>query len=147
MKIFQRVRCKAYLKKVKDGVMLNCADGGNPVSGNSWNHPISVVAIRGNYPNIEEKDLSAFEGETVDKTYRERVEENFSGFLVGITYIVTAGKIGTDTSELPIDMYGDDTCEIYHLTKETHGEKVGVVFFKNNAKRYVLLDDMEEEEE
>lgn len=145
MKIFQRVRCKAYLKKVKDGVMLNCTDGGNPVRGNAWDHPISVFAIRGNFPNIEEMNLSAFKGEAVDKTYRERVEENFSGFLVGITYIVTAGKIGTDTSvNVPIDM---NTSLIYYLTKKTHSEKVGVVFFKNNAKRYVLPEDIEEEEE
>lgn len=119
------------------------AINGKPESGSTWNHPISVLAIRGNFPNIEEIDLSAFEGETVDKTYRERVEENFSGFLVGITYITTAGKIGTDTSLIPIDTNGN-LAEIYHLTKETHKKKVGVVYFKNNAKRYVLLEDMRE---
>ena len=35
-----------------------------------------------------------------------------------------------------------DLGEVFHLTKETDKEKVGVVYFKNNAKRYVLIDDM-----
>lgn len=155
MRIFKKVHCKGYLKKIDDGISLSCevptAFGYAPAQGHAWDHPIKVTAQKG---YVREgfwkteciKDLSDFEDGYVEKTYRERVSEDFFGFLVGITHITTTGKIGTSYSEVPYDMDGR-TREVYHLTKETHQEKVGVVYFRNNAKRYVLLDDMEEVEE
>lgn len=163
MKIFQRVHCKAYLKKHHDGIRLDCWDGkrfdswdGNddfmmPSNGSSWDHPIKkVVAMQawykdGKWGESEIADLSGFEGESVEKQYRIRVEEEFDGFLVGITYITTTGRIGTDMTMWPCDMDGN-LKEVFHLFKATDKEKVGVVYFKNNAKRYVLLDDMRGEE-
>lgn len=153
MKIFQKVHCRAYLKKHQDGIRLDCWDGDDdfkiPANGSSWDHIITVKAMQSWYKNgkwgeSEIADLSGFEGEYVDKQYRIRVEEEFDGFLVGITRIVTAGIIGTDTNMMPYNMRGDLE-EVYHLFKETNKEKVGVVYFKNNVKRYVLLDDMREE--
>ena len=154
MKIFHKVHCKAYLKKQSDGVALVCQKpvgdfGYMPAEGNAWYDPIKVTATKLEYKNgrwetKEIADLSNFEGESVNKCYRTRVEEEFDGFLVGITYIVTTGSIGTDMTMHPYNMSGDLE-EVYHLTKNTNKEKVGVVYFKNNAKRYVLLDDMEGE--
>ena len=149
MKIFKKVHCKAYLKKQNDGISLICfGDNGEPISSqNRWTHPIKVIAHQCYYKNgkwidRDIADLSSFEGETVDKQYRIRVKEEFDGFLVGITSIVTSGKIGTDTSNYIINMNGDMD-EIHHLVKYANKEKVGVVYFKNNARRYVYLDDME----
>lgn len=152
MKIFQKVHCKAYLAKHHDGVALVCSEVDKsgcfemPVQGNSWSKPIKVIATKSEYKNgswtlTDIADLSSFEGESVEKQYRIRVKEEFDGFLVGITYITTTGRIGTDMTMHPYNMNGDLE-EIYHLTKQTNKEKVGVVYFKNNAKRYVLLDDM-----
>lgn len=158
MKIFKKVHCKAYLKKEWDGISLVCKKHANfggfpsesPAEGRSWgeDEDISVTATQMVYENgkwdIKDiKNLSSFEGESVDKTYRKRIEEEFDGFLVGITNITTTGRIGTDC-----DDFLDYDCVITrkHLTKETHQEKVGVVYFKNNAKRYVLLDDMNYDE-
>ena len=155
MKIFQKVHCKAYLKKHHDGIHLNCWDGDDdflmPVSGNAWDHIVKVKAVQlwyrgGEWGESEIADLSGFEGETVDKQYRIRVEEEFDGFLVGITHIVTTGRIGTDMTMFPCDLDGN-LKEVFHLIKATDKEKVGVVYFKNNAKRYVLLDDMRGEQE
>lgn len=152
MKIFKKVHCKAYLKKQNDGISLICfGDNGKPISGNSWAYPIKVIANQCSYKNgrwvdKDIADLSSFEGETVDKQYRVRVKEEFDGFLVGITSIVTSGRIGTDTSNYIKNMEGD-LDEVYHLVKYTNKEKVGVVYFKNNARRYVYLDDMEVIEE
>ena len=61
--------------------------------------------------------------------------------MVGFTRITTTGKIGTDMTMFPYNMNGDLE-EVYHLTKETKQERVGVVYFKNNSKRYVLEDDI-----
>lgn len=153
MKIFKKVHCKAYLKKQNDGITLICfGDSGELISGkNNWTYPVKVIANQCSYKNgkwvdKDIADLSSFEGETVDKQYRVRVEEEFDGFLVGITNIVTSGRIGTDTSNYMINMNGD-LGEVYHLVKYTNKEKVGVVYFKNNARRYVYLDDMEVIEE
>lgn len=155
MKIFQKVHCRAYLKKYSDGIRLDCWDGDDvfkiPAKGSSWDHTITVKAMQSWYRNgewgeSEIADLSGFESGSVDKQYRIRVEEEFDGFLVGITHIITTGRIGTDTTMVPYNMNGDLE-EVYHLFKETDKEKVGVVYFKNNAKRYVLLDDMRGEED
>ena len=154
MKIFQKVHCRAYLKKHHDGIRLDCWDGDDdfkiPANGSSWDHIITVKAVQswyrdGKWGESEIADLSGFESESVDKQYRIRVEEEFVGFLVGITYITTTGRIGTDMTMMPYNMNGD-LKEVFHLFKETNKEKVGVVYFKNNAKRYVLLDDMDGEE-
>ena len=149
MKIFQNVHCKAYLKKYNDGIYLDCWDGEIPAQGNSWDHTIIVKAMQSWYKDCkwgesEIADLSEFESESVNKQYRIRVEEEFDGFLVGITHIVTTGRIGTDMTMMPCDMNGN-LKEVFHLFKVTDKEKVGVVYFKNNAKRYVLLDDMKYE--
>ena len=87
------------------------------------------------------KDLSSCEGEYVNKKYYERIPCEFDGFIVGITKIKAEGRIGTEWESDPhYEEYG-------HCFKEsTWQPKVGVVYFRNNCKRYVLLDDMEETE-
>ena len=157
MNIFQKVHCRAYLQKYSDGVALRCSiiDKSGffemPADGNSWKNPIKVIATKseyrdGKWTESTIADLSNFEGESVEKQYRIRVEEEFDGFLVGITHLVTTGRIGTAMTMYPCDMNGNFE-DIYHLTKTTKKEKVGVVYFKNNAKRYVLLEDMERRQE
>lgn len=139
-KIFRKVHCKAYLQKFSDGVHLECFEI-EPESGaeipttlSRWSvdKNINVTACRW---EEEIKDLSACEGEYVVKQYRRRVEEEFDGFLVGVTRITTSAQIGTD--------YYDDTYREYHrIYKIAQTERVGVVYFKNNAKRYVPLEDI-----
>lgn len=160
MKIFIPVHCKAYLQKHSDGIYLETMKRrqvgsfgyiDEPAKGNAWGEMIIVKAVKNENANGEWKtkeiaDLSDFEGNSVSKEYRRRVEEEFDGFLVGITYIVVSGEIGTDMTMRPCNMSGD-LAEVFHLTKHTHKEKVGVVYFKNNAKRYVRLGDMAERKE
>lgn len=160
MKIFIPVHCKAYLQKFYDGVHLDTwkktalGDFGyieEPAKGSSWSEPITVKAMKSEYINGEWKtneiaDLSDFEGNSVPKQYRQRVEEEFDGFLVGFTQIVVSGEIGTDTSSFVCNMDGDLE-DVFHLTKRTKKEKVAVVYFKNNAKRYVPIGDFERKEE
>jgi len=158
MKIFKKVHCKAYMKKWHDGVYLSCTkdvvvDGvviaEQEAKGTQWNddEEIKVVALQNVYENgkwevRELKDLSSFEDDNVEKTYRKRVEEEFDGFLVGFTYIKVSALIGTDFGMRVYNMNGDLE-RYYHLTKYPEFKKVAVVYFKNNAKRYVLPEDME----
>lgn len=138
MKLFTKVHCKAYMKKISDGVYIALTDE-NGKSVSSPQEAKIAIACKSNGEII--KDLSDFDGDCVEKTYRQRTKKSFNGFLVGYTYIDVKGLIGTD--------YHEDCYHSYKfLSKDvTDKPKVAVVYFRNNCKRYVLLDDIEEYEE
>lgn len=142
MELFQQVICKAHLKKVHDGVFIGFEDGfGNPVETKTVNSAdIKAYAWRLNPETLLNEKIKelGWEGNSVEKVYRERVEEMFVGFVVGFTRIKVKGRIGTDWEDHPY--YG----EYGHCFKEVDEyPKVAVVYFMNNCKRYVLLEDME----
>ena len=151
MKLGEKVHCKSYLQKFSDGVFLNpCESDGTPRKGSAWSDMCECKAYKdeyshGTWKTKEIADLSGFEGESVPKQYRRRVEEEFDGVFVGFTHIVVSGRIGTDMTMHPYNMNGDLE-EVFHLTKETDKQKVAVVYFKNNARRYVPVDDIERRE-
>ena len=142
-KLFVKVRCRAYMKMAKDGVFIVMYNPDGTVCEDrlmkSYNG--KAVAMKRNFENgddIEVEDLSEFCGQCVEKTYRERVEADFIGVVVGYTTIKANGLIGTDWNDSP---YGGDFG--YCFKNTTLAPKVAVVYFKNNCKRYVLLEDME----
>lgn len=146
MKLFDRVHCKGYMKVVKDGVRIQLynADGSFCREKTVRDINSKAIAYKSDYDkwgrpcDSELADLSDFDGQSVEKTYRERVESSFDGVLVGITRVKVKGIIGTDWNVPP---FGS---EFGFCFKEiTENPKVGVVYFKNNCKRYVLLDDIE----
>ena len=150
MKIFKKVHCKAYLKKASDGVHIQMYQpSGEPIYGDSYvPYDVFVLGVKaiaykwdaaGN--SVELADLSNFEGDTVEKVYRTRVEKEFDGFVVGFTTVDVKGCIGTDWIEDEHRSFG------YCFKTITSCPHVAVVYFKNNMKRYVLLEDMEYLEE
>ena len=144
MKLFTKVKCKAYLKKISDGIFIQYFNEDGTINSDKYVKDYYTKAIArkllddGSCKNIA--DLSEFCGECVEKTYRERIETEFVGFVVGFTKIKTKGQIGTDWYS---DIYGSSDYG-YCWKTTTEYAKVGVVYFKNNVKRYVLLEDMEE---
>lgn len=143
MKIFKKVRCKAYLKKINDSVHIFMTDkNGDVISSSYVSDVFGITAKAYKFDKtkndfVEIADLSGFEGEGVEKVYRERVEETFNGVIVGVTEVNVRGIIGTD-------WYEDEHREFGFCFKNiTEHPKVAVVYFKNNMKRYVLLDDIE----
>mgnify|MGYP003316348516 CR=1 FL=1 len=150
MKLFERVHCKGYLKKVNDGVHIQIfnPDGTFCDAKTVDSADYKAIAYKeGVKPNglsdpIEIKDLSEWDGDSVEKIYRERTEEEFDGFLVGVTRVKVSGRIGTDWECVN---YGFGDIREYGHCFKTIDEypKVGVVYFKNNCKRYVLMEDME----
>ena len=146
MKLFKKVHCKAYLKKIKDGVYIQFFNPDGTYYNDRFVYDYNIKAIAyktkldENMMNCDEElaDLSEFDGSYVEKVYRERVECEFDGFVVGYTKINTKGRIGTDWDS------GEYVREHGYCWREiTEKPKVAVVYFKNNIKRYVLLDDME----
>ena len=143
MKIFQKVRCKGYVKKFYDGVYIQLfyPDGGFYYGKTVFDHNMKAIAYKAipeSSVPVEIKDLSEFDGDSVEKVWRKRVEADFTGILVGFTTVNMSGYIGTDWET------ADYSREYGHCFKTVDKTaKVGVVYFKNNAKRYVLEEDME----
>ncbi len=140
IKLFRRVKCKAYLKEARDGVHIVLQKDGEPFYGKTVTGD-NLVAYAVNSIGQHIADLSDFDGSGVEKVYRKRTEEQFNGCLVGYTYVDVKGKIGTDWESGLYSEYG------YCYKYVTDRPKVGVVYFKNNSKRYVLPEDMEEVED
>ncbi len=141
--LFSRVKCRAYLRKAHDGIQIEIREqDGTVVSPEIVTEPLSAYAVRYIHPLKKPEiiaDLSSWDGGSVKKTYRERVEAEFTGVVVGYKRVDRSGNIGTDWETPP---YGK---EYGHLFKEVNDRpKVGVVYYRNNGKRYVLVDDMEE---
>lgn len=136
MKLFQKVHCTAYMKAVKDGVYIQLynADGTLCTANFVKEYKARAIAYK---EDKEIKDLSEFDSSCVEKTYRKRVEAEFDGVVVGFTRVDVKGLIGTDWSD---DPHAPDVG--YCFKEITERPKVGVVYFRNNCKRYVLPEDM-----
>ena len=143
MKLFIKVKCKAYLKKVHDGIFIGFEDAyGNPILTKTVDNPDIKAFVWKLNPdtliNEKVKELDSWCGDSVEKIYRERIEEEFTGFIVGYTRINVKGRIGTDWEDhLYYEEYG------YCFKEIDEYPKVAVVYFKNNCKRYVLPEDIE----
>jgi len=144
VELFSHVNCTGYMKPIKDGIVIQIYDSNGKFYSEKCvkSADCKAIAIKLNYPNedIELKDLSEWCGETVEKTYYERVEKNFTGVLVGYKKLVTKRYLGTDWC----DYYVDDTDRSYGYCFKTPSEviDVAVVYYKNNCKRYVRLEDI-----
>lgn len=144
IKIFSKVHCKAYMKKTCDNVHIQFynADGTFCYDKVVTDYKAKAIAYgfdEDKWEQVELADLSSFCGESVEKTYRERTECEFDGFVVGYTRIDVKGRIGTDWDD---PEYGSEYG--FCFKRITDRPKVAVVYFKNNMKRYVLPEDMEE---
>ena len=139
IKLFQKVRCGAYLKKISDGVHIRLYNGDGTEFEGKYPTKYDTRAYAYNTDGDRIADLSDFSGQSVEKIYRKRIEEDFEGFIVGYTRIEVKGIIGTDWNDNP---HGGDFGFCFKEIREY--PKVGVVYFKNNCKRYVLPEDMVE---
>ena len=144
VKLFKKVHCKAYMARIYDTVHIQYynADGSFCYDKTVTDYRTKAIAYKFNEDkceNEEIKDLSAFDGDSVEKIYRERKECEFDGFVVGYTRIDAKGVIGTDWYD---PEYGTEFG--FCFKRITDRPKVAVVYFKNNMKRYVLPEDMEE---
>lgn len=143
MKIFVKVKCHAYLRKSHDGINITIYDpDGNIYNGNTV-PDTSYKAVIEKWDDDKRDyvvlaDLSEWDGSGYEKTYRERIEEEFTGVVVGVTEVNVKGEIGTDWE---CDGCGREFGHCYKLI--TDRQKVAVVYFKNNVKRYVPLEDLE----
>ena len=143
VKIFSKVHCKAYMAVAHDGVHIQmfAGDGTYITEKRVETYDTKAIAYRFDPEkgqDVEIADLSEFDESYVEKTYRERIECEFDGVLVGYRLLNVKGIIGTGWESCDYGEYG------YCFKRITERPKVGIVYFKNNCKRYVLPEDMEE---
>ena len=142
-----KVCCTAYLRKVNDGAFISHIEP--HLSEDHKDHFLLYYGDRsgkrytassfiGN-DNIE-IDESSCEGEyDIEKVYYERVEKQFSGFIIGRKDVVVEGYLGVDTD------YAFDGTEFQRIFKTPKTViSCAVVAYAMNKKRFVPLEDLNE---
>ncbi len=129
--LFEKVMCRAYLKKINDGRYIdmdsegNCAYVDNSTwDGNKvWTEPVAEEDYDGTKHFL--------------KTYYKHTEKHFTGVVVGIKEIVMTAYLTCET------------CYTYQGSGYTRVEKspedvrkCAHVFYGNNRSRLVPLDDL-----
>lgn len=123
------VHCTSYLKPVRDG---RCLDTEKDKHGR-----ITEVHYVGNGDDIPDKCECEGSLEFL-KTYYEKKQVEFDGVLVGTKKIVVDGYLYADTDYHP---YVGERIVVGKQANTT--VLCGIVFFGNNQKRYVPMEDLE----
>lgn len=124
--LFKKVKCSSYLKRVWDGKFIQVYKG----------ELDEAAYCDSNNPDGEIISECCGELEFL-KTYYKEVQKNFTGFIVGIKDIVVTGYLVADTD---YDHRGCGYLSIYKRPKQI--EKCAIVYYANNRKRYVPLEDI-----
>lgn len=133
--LFQKVKCNAYLKKVYDG---RC------IGTHHENGKIELCWYDStNEEDQKSKDFQELECECDGshefvKTYYKRIEKGMYGFVVGIKNVDITRYLVADISS---GYNGEDFIYISKVPKDVI--KCAIVYYANNRKRYVPLEDIE----
>ena len=126
VKLFDKVKCKGFYAKHNDGIYI-ALDKQN------------LTADLMKSETTVEEDI-----DRAEKTYYQHRKENFSGVIVGFTDITVQGYL---------DVIYDDAVDVgigiipekYWIQKNAKQvEKCAIVYYANNKKHYVPLDDIVE---
>ena len=131
MKLFDKVKCKGFYKKAHDGKSL-FLDKENLKA-------YEFLSIEGE-PEGEEIDY-------IEKTYYEHVNGEFSGVLVGFVDLVVKGSLEAIYQD-PVDVGIGTIPERFYVSKTPiEVVKCAIVYYANNKKHYVPLDEITKEGE
>ncbi len=129
--MFQKVRCKAYMRKINDGRCIVLMPGDQTESG----RPAYFYTEKG---EMREVPLEDWGGGDFVKTYYERTEREFSGIVIGMKMATIKAELFCDTD------YGYNGSERDYVGKNiTEQAKVVVVAYGCNKTRLVTMDDFE----
>lgn len=129
--LFDKVKCKGFYKSVKDGKWLRL-DKKN----------LTADAMDNNIVNIDNDGTVEKDVEYVEKTYFEHVDKSFTGVIVGYKDIVIKGYLDADYQDecdVGVGVIPESFC-VSKRAKET--VKCAVVYYANNMKHYVPLEDV-----
>lgn len=129
--IFDKVECKGFYKAFKDGKWLRLDK-----------KTLTADAMDNNIVNADNDGTVEKDVEYVEKTYFEHVDKSFTGVIVGYKDIVIKGYL---------DSVYQDECDVgvgvipeaFYVSKRAKETvKCAVVYYANNMKHYVPLDDI-----
>lgn len=130
--LFQKVKCNGYLKKVSDGRFIEtCKSEGKT---------LDCTYVDTNNPDL---DIECQYCGDLDflKKYYERKEKKFSGIVVGFKDVVIDGYLTVETCET---WSGSECTKLGKLPKTV--QNCAVVYYASNRRRYVPLNNIEQEE-
>lgn len=128
MKVFDRVKCKGFYKKVWDGIWIGLDK--NNLTASKMNSNLCGDAI-------EEDDVDC-----VEKTYYEHVNRNFSGVIVGFKDLVVKGYLDVILQD-EVDVGVGVIPQKFYVDKRPKDiVKCAIVYYADNKKHFVPLDDI-----
>ena len=131
MNLFDRVKCKGFYKPFKDGRWLYLNK--ETLTADSMDNNLIDASNDGTV----EKDV-----EYIEKTYFKHVDKNFNGVIVGYKDIVTEGYLDAVYQE-ECDVGIGVIPERFYVSKRAKETvKCAVVYYANNMKHYVPLEDV-----
>lgn len=131
MVLLDKVKCKGFYKKVHDGKALYL-DKENLKA-------YAQISFEGD-PGGEEVDY-------IEKTYFEHVDGEFSGVIVGFKDLVVKSHLEAIYQD-PVDVGIGTIPERFYVSKTPiEVVKCAIVYYANNKKHYVPLDEITKEGE
>lgn len=133
MNLFDKVKCKGFYKKVKDGI---------------WVHldktTLTAYAMNSNLIDIDNDGTMEADIDCVEKTYYEHVKGNFSGVIVGFKDLVIKGYLDVNYQDA-VDVGVGTIPEKFYVDKRPKQVvKCAIVYYANNMKHFVPITDIEE---
>lgn len=132
MKLFEKVKCKGFYKKVHDGIWVHL----DKSTGTAY-------AMNSNLVDIDNDGTMEADIDCVEKTYYEHKKANFSGVVVGFKNLVVKGYLDANYQDA-VDVGVGVIPEKFYVAKRTKEVvKCAIVYYANNMKHYVSLEDIE----
>ena len=131
MNLFDKVKCKGFYKPFSDGKWLYLVR--ETLTADAMDNNLAD----GNNDGTVEKNV-----EYIEKTYYQHVDKIFIGVVVGYKDIIVTGYL---------DAMYEDECDVglgviperFYVSKRARETvKCAVVYYANNKKHYVPLEDI-----
>ena len=133
MNLFDKVKCKGFYSKVHDGTYI-FLDTQNLKAAHMNSNAINTDCL-------VEEDV-----DRVEKIYYKHVNQNFCGVIVGFTNLVVTGYLDVIYNDA-VDVGVGIIPEQFFVQKNPKRVvKCAIVYYANNKKHYVPLEDIEKEE-
>ena len=133
MKLFDKCKCKGFYKKVRDGLFISL-DREN----------LRADLVNANLACADDDGTVKKDIDCAEKKYYEHKDNNFSGVIVGFVDLVVVGYL---------DVIYQDACDVgvgiipekYYIAKRPKETvKCAIVYYANNMKHYVPVEDIVE---
>ena len=132
MNLFDKVKCRGFYKKVHDGVFVYLDKS-----------TLTAYSMNSNLAGVDNDGTVEEEVHEVEKTYYEHKVGNFSGVIVGFKDLVVKGYLDVIYQDA-IDVGVGVIPEKFYVEKNPKDVvKCAIVYYSNNKKHFVPLEDIE----